>query len=161
MIKYFMSLITKENIILVAAVIGAIIAIINIVMMKKRLVFHSVRNIYNTDGGFFFYITISNKSRLPLSITQILISEDGRKYIKCFQGPTVYSETRNDDGTVERHNIQGLQLDKFPIALGSLEARTVYIGAPRPTVNDLVSPKVLTIIAETIRGKIKSRPLSL
>lgn len=152
-----LSIVTKENITLVTAVIGAIGAVHTYFHQRKKLVIQLLE-VRNFDNGYFINYLVTNKSNLPISITELYLIERSHK-IKSFITPeTISTEcVTYNFNTFEKH----LRTDKFPISLSPLQARSCWVGFAIPEKNALISPTHLTFQFETTRGKIKIKSLPL
>lgn len=123
-----MQYITKENITLAIALIGAIGTIASwvysFVSNRKRLSFKIVSSYYK-NNSIVAFVMIENKSRLPVSINAIslLTNED---VIICGQIPTKILEITNRSGqeVTDRRKIYTMQ---FPISLASLSGASGYV----------------------------------
>lgn len=155
LLDLFKLIFTKENITLFIAIIGAAGTIINALMQRKKLHL-DVLKIKNVDHGFYLHIQISNKSKLPISITSLTLHENGIS-IPCCVDRQVY-ERIVDIRKMDKHD---LYTAEFPISLSPLDACSEWVCFPIPTNDALFSPKRLRLSIETTRGKIRIMSLQL
>lgn len=143
----------KEMIALIATIIGAMAAVYTYFRQRKRISIQLLE-IVNADSGFFIQCLISNKSNLPISITQITLQETKQK--EC---STSFSQPVTIPLSFWSSEVYSTGL---PITLTELEAFSGWIGFPILQKSALISPTHLTFQFQTTRGKItiKGLPLS-
>lgn len=152
---------TKENITLLLSCIGVIGSFSSWfyiwITQRRNLAFRVLEN--HTTDSHLFYILFENRSRLPISITNIAIILNGKKYY-CQQAPSIALEESISSGkniVYERKEYTA----KLPIVLGSLCATSEYIFFDTPLSPEQTFATQVTLSICTNRGKEFQRTLPL
>lgn len=151
----------KNNYGILLSVSAFIISLINLIYLlitnKKRLTIninnYTFSNV-NNRKFYMFNVEFINKSRLPISVNEIIIESNKEKY-KIIKSPRMLSEKdRKQNGLVIKH--QEIHSAKFPINILGLTSEHKFIVMYGP---DRIDETISTIIINTNRGKITKKVL--
>lgn len=158
--EYIKQFLTRENITLIIAVFGAFGTIVtwisNYCHARKNIDIQIIK-IAHMENALMAYITIQNKSRLPISINCISAQIDGHSYSGFAVPPyTLNFKTYSADKITGTREYQSIP---FPINLGSLSGTSGYIffDTPKCDVESLSTP--LTVLVSTNRGNLMKMKL--
>ncbi len=105
------------------------------------------------------YVSFANKSRLPISVTDICIKIDDT-YYPCLQPPIIaYEETKKVNGAVVSH--RAISSLSIPINISSLSGTSGYICFEFPEVSFPSDATELTFSVSPNRGKVFEKKLPL
>lgn len=140
-----MQYLTKENITLVIAIVGAVgtftMWIYTLIVNRKNISF-SIIAAYYSRNSLYIYFIIENKARLNLSINSIALLVNGEKFF-CQRIPMkIY----------ERNEEKEYFSCRFPISLSSLCGDSGYLYFKLQNAELDFSEK-LNVIISTNRGK--------
>lgn len=110
-------------------------------------------------GGASFYVSICNRSRLPISITDICILNQN-KFYSCNHIPTLVITKQETSGNkvVHREDYKSLPI---PISLSSLSGTSGYLSFSFPLEDFEVLNQQLTFQISTNRRKRQQMTLQL
>lgn len=156
------NLLTKENITFILAVIGSLGTIIGGIyqLFIRRIATDILIEGYNlTDKSILFYISFINKSHIPISITDILLTIDNKQYL-CRKTPVrVFYETHKQGARIISHyDYNNLMM---PITLSSLAGVSGYVLFEFPLKDFPKHPTDLIFEVSTNRHKVIRKKLSL
>lgn len=159
----FTALITQENVTFALSIFGSIGTIVTLVhaFMTNRKSLHVaiVGHIFGDTKTLILYMAFTNKSRLPISITDVSIKINGICY-PCTQPPIVaYEETEKINGIVTSHH-EYITIS-MPINLSALGGSSGYVCFDFPPNIFPRNSTELTFLISSNRGKIIEKTLSL
>lgn len=156
-------LLTRENITLVLSILGSLGAVVtfitNFLVYRKNLKIRITETFYLTDSKrLYIKFLFENRSRLPISITSILLSFN-TQMIKPTKGTHCIHDYKNLDGReiVDRMFTYNSQL---PITLAALDATRGYILFDISKEDLKNSPTPLTLLVLSTRPVVQQIELS-
>lgn len=154
-------LLTKENITFALAVfgsVGTLLSWICTICANRKNIGVQISKAYFCNNTVLTHIIIDNKSRLPITITQISLISDKSNYA-CFNIQTrIYNGvTKQNDVILDTKTIIS---PKFPIEIGSLGGTSCYPFFELPPEDFEKLSTDLTLQFHTNRGMIKKKKLS-
>ena len=151
---------TRENITLAIAIIGAcgtICSWINHIVTSRKSVEISLIRIYKPTKSLTCFFSISNRSRLSISIQSITVIIDGIPFQNVQIPHVTYTiqVTRNNE-TTTKHEFHALV---FPINLYGLSGTSGFVDfeIPQDVSQKISSP--LTVQVATNRGNLSKTTL--
>lgn len=156
------TLFTRENITFILALVGSIGTVSGWVYSfatSRKNISINVIAYSALQDKVLFYLSLANKSRLPISITALSVQIDG-VYYPCKHIPQkVASTQRTVNGKiVSSYDYFSLQI---PIELGSLGSTSGYILFVLPKGVCMPDSKTLNLQISSNRGKAIETKLSL
>lgn len=156
------NLLTKENITFILAVIGSLGTTIGGIyqLYTRRIAIDILPEGYNlTDKSVLFYISFINKSHIPISITDIRLTINDKRYT-CRKTPIrVFYETHKQGGRIISHyDYNNLTM---PITLSNLAGNSGYILFEFPLKDFPQQTTDVIFEVSTNRHKIIRKKLSL
>lgn len=157
-----MTYLTKENITFILAVIGSFGTITGwiyaYITTRKKLNLRVFAYTFKEEKALF-YLSFENKSRLPISITDLALKIN-ETYYSCKHIPQRVTSTQHTVGgkivnSIDYYNIQ------FPVELGSLGSTSGYVLFVFPKGVEIPDSKNLMIQVSSNRGKAIEMKLSL
>lgn len=151
----------KENLTSILGVLGFAISLINLIYnlyhRRKKLNIEILAYHIDFQNRHNVYITFINKSTLPISITQLSLIINNKKFlVKKFQ-ESFYSGLKNvDDNTFDKL----IKYSSFPINVDMLSSNQCYVRLDFQLELETL-PKILTFEVGTNRGLIKKVQLEL
>lgn len=120
---------TRDNITLALSIFGSLGASASwaVIYLSQRKKFRlSIAEFMPNNKGCLFYMMFENQSRLPISITRIMIMEHGQT-VDCVVIPKIVREFTCTAGTevIERKIDYSLP---FPVSLSPLAATSGYVS---------------------------------
>lgn len=158
--EYIKQFLTRENITLIIAVFGALGTIAtwisNYFHTRKNIEIQIIK-ISHMEKSLLAYITIQNKSRLPISINCISTQINGHSYSGFTVPPYTLNVQKESENKIT--SIREYSPIPFPINLGSLSGTSGYIffDIPKCDVESLSTP--LTVLVSTNRGDVMKMKL--
>lgn len=161
LLKFLNAILTRDNITLAIALFGAFGTAVNLFssfMHSRKKISIQIIKICRLKEFMIVYISIQNESRLPISINDISLIIDKKKYTGNSVPPHSlrYTDLATDIPAVREHfTIQ------FPLNLGALAGASGYI---RPDVPEDISRTLstpLTFQVATNRGNSIQKLLAL
>lgn len=155
------TLFTRENITLAIALFGAIGTIATWIVTafhsRKKVTFRIVK-IYPIKKTLTLYLSIQNRSRLPISIDSMSIVIENVSY-HCQVPPHVIFTVTHRSGQTITDKKDYISIN-FPINLSSLGGASGYIefDIPQEVSKKLSTPLILEV--STNRGKLPKTELS-
>lgn len=139
----------------VLSICAFIISLINLIYLlitnRKKLDFNIVNFTIcdvNIKHFYMFNVELINKSRLPISVNEIIIENNKEKYI-IIKSPRMLVERDRKRNNITKH--QEIHSAKFPINIAGLSSEQKFIVMYGPEkINDSSSK----IIINTNRGRI-------
>lgn len=157
------SLLTKENITLFLSILGVLGSFSSWVYIfiknRKNINFRIVGQRYCDDHSLLIYMMFTNKSRLPIAITNIGVYINSTFY-SCIEIPVVALEetTRCKTEIISHHEYKSLPM---PIVIPGLGGTSGYVYFEFPEAVLQSDTTHLTFRLSTNRGKAIERKLSL
>lgn len=154
---------TRENITLLLSIFGsagtAFTMIYNFLINRKKIQMKVVGHKFGDTKTLVIYASFCNKSRLPISITEISIKVDDI-YIPCVDPPIVaFEETIKTNGVVTSHH-EYMTL-ALPINLGSLSGTSGYVCFEFPATFFPPDATQLKFSINSNRGKVFEKILPI
>lgn len=153
---------TKANITLFLSIIGTVGTLYTLIstMVFQRKNLHIKVHAFSVirDMGIM-YVTVENRSRLPIAITSLEI-EVSNTFISCCHEPKRIAERVRKIGgeVVSRSEYYSMT---FPISLSSLAATSGYLCFGNIPDNVSAHPTEVTFQVQTNRGTLMKRKLSI
>lgn len=151
--QFIQKYLTRENITLAIALFGALGNIINWIMnyysFQRKITIH-INKISHFGNAVVAYVTIQNKSRLPISINDISLKTNGKIYTG-FHIPQLTLKIKRRTGdtiTAERE----YSCMTFPVNLGSLSGVSGYLFLDTSKEDSETLSTLLTFEVSTNRG---------
>lgn len=138
----------------VLAVIGAagtVYTIISTLIFQRRKLSVAVHSLKKSRNRYVMFVSITNYSRLPISVLDISLALNGRVY-RCNLEPTRYSERTE---TLKNQVIDHIAYYSmpFPVTLSSLAATSGYLCFDSIPKTEEVSSTDLILQVSTNRGR--------
>lgn len=153
---------TKENITFILALIGSLGTIVN--WLRLFIVNNKNFNIRpvayrSKDNITLFYLLFENKSRMPISITELSVQING-VYYPCRYLPEIVTSSHRTIGKeiVSSHDYFNIA---FPVQLGALGATSGYVLFILPKDIQMPDSKTLTFLVTSNRGKAVEKIISV
>lgn len=158
--QFLLSFFTKENITLIIAVFGALGTIVNWILNfyhTRKNIDIKIIKISHMNHSLLTFITIQNKSRLPISINCITAQIEGHSYSGFAVPPYNLKIKETTENGIT--GIKEYQSIPFPINLGSLSGTSGYIffDTLKYDAGSLSTP--LTVLVSTNRGNVMKMKL--
>lgn len=161
--KIVLPVLTKDNITLVIAIVGFIISIYNLILSivtQRKSLEITILDIYSLHDIIAINISIENRSRLPIAITNFTLVSNDSYRTNCTPIPTLLFENVRRIGkeVVERKQTYSTQL---PISISSLAAANAIVIFEKVQEPLPVDSTQVTVLVGTNRGKAVQMKLSL
>ena len=155
---------TKENITFALSIFGSLGTLFTLIhtflINRKQLQMRVNGHVFgDAKKMIVLYVSFANKSRLPISVTDICIKIDDT-YYPCLQPPIIaYEETKKVNGAVVSH--RAISSLSIPINISSLSGTSGYICFEFPEVSFPSNATELTFSVSSNRGKVFEKKLPL
>lgn len=144
-------LLTKENIIFAFALFGSFGTAWNIFQSRRRLSIKLSYFGYNKQKCIVLAnMQFSNKSRLPVSITDVRVKVNNT-YYACKKHPVLADSSKHEWG--KNVSVKDFYSVQFPLAMLSLGGAGGYLVFDIPQEVDVPLSKPLTFAISTNRGR--------
>ena len=140
---------TITTILAIFGAIGSLYTFISTFIVNRPHVDIEIEESVPAKDSLILYISLCNKSRLPISITDITIWNNGIQY-SCCHVPEIVSFFNRKLNNKEIYN-EAIKTLPFPITLSSLAGTSGYLYFVFPLQNFETSPKSLTFEVSTNR----------
>lgn len=157
-IELFHKLLTKENITFALSVFGSLGTAYTLLSQRKKIS-GSIHYYRYENKGLVLYMSFTNHSHQPISISNVAIVHDSVCY-PCVYVPTKVYDSKDwiKNELISHKEIFSIS---FPISLTSLAGSSGYLYFDTLPDNFPTSPKALTFEVSTSRGKAKRMILSV
>lgn len=157
-IEYAGQIFTKDNITFALAILGSIGTVYTFIAQRRKISL-SIHYYSYKNRSLLMYVSFSNRSHLPISITNVSVVQDNICY-PCVYVPTKVREYTHKIGKeiISHKEIMSIQ---FPISLLSLAGFSgyLYFDMLPDTYPDAPTELILEVCAS--RGKAKRMKLSV
>lgn len=161
--NFLSTLFTRENITLALSIFGSLGSAFTMLHAtlnnRKRLQMKIISHVFGDTKMLIIYVAFYNKSRLPISITDISV-KIGNVYYPCVQPPIVVCrENEKINGVVTFHK-EHTSL-AMPINIASLNGTSGYVCFEFPLNAFQSDATQLIFSVASNRGKVFEKSLSL
>lgn len=156
---YFINKIcTRDNLTLILSVFGTLGTLCT--LFSKRRNFSISAHYYNyKNESLLMYVAFTNKSQLPITITNVSLVIDSVCYPCAYVPTKVIDYTHRIGKEIVSH--KELMSIQFPISLAALAGTSGYLYFDTLPSNYPNTPSELTLEVSTSRGKAKRIKLSV
>lgn len=159
-IRFFLKYITFQNITFILGLIGSLGTLWTFIASRKNLHIKIADMVYRTDiQTFIIVIIFENRSRLPISITEITLSAgENELYFEPF--PRCVSEYfhKKRAEVVDKKFLYNLSL---PVSLSQLGAESGHLLLDISQEDFEKLPTQLTLKVHSTRGRVQKKQLSV